>query len=58
VVIHAEAPIATTSPDGLSITTVNRKITAIPDFSWANRGEGQMQVCVPGKISNIKLEAN
>ena len=57
VVIQAEAPVATTSPDGLSITTVNRKITAIPYFSWANRGEGQMQVWVPRKVSNVKLEA-
>jgi len=57
VVIEAVAPVATISPDGLSLITLNKKITAIPYFSWANRGEGQMQVWMPRKVGSVKLDA-
>lgn len=58
VVLQAEAPIATVSADGLNISIVNKKITAIPFYSWANRGEGQMQVWVPRKITSVRLLSN
>ncbi|MCX6325758.1 MAG: glycoside hydrolase family 127 protein, partial [Bacteroidia bacterium] len=53
--IHADAPVVSISADGLSAKSVTKKITAIPFFSWANRGEGQMQVWMPRKITDVKL---
>ena len=55
VVLKTDAPVATVSANGLNITVTDRKITAIPYYSWANRGEGQMQVWIPRKIKNIRL---
>ncbi|MEI6140975.1 MAG: beta-L-arabinofuranosidase domain-containing protein [Mariniphaga sp.] len=55
VVLQADAPVATISDDNLNISSVIRKITAIPFFSWANRGEGQMQVWMPRMIKDIRL---
>jgi len=55
VVIQSQAPIVTVSPDGLSVSSATKKITAIPYFSWANRGGGQMQVWLPRKIADIRL---
>jgi DUF1680 family protein len=55
IVLHAEAHVATVLDDGINITTVKRTITAIPYYSWANRGEGQMQVWVPRKITDVRL---
>ncbi len=57
VVLQADAPVATISDDNLDISSVIRKITAIPFFSWANRGEGQMQVWMPRKIKDIRLSS-
>ena len=53
-VVQAEAPVAVVSADG-NVSTVKRKVTAIPYYSWANRGKGQMQVWVPRKVTGIKL---
>jgi len=58
VVLQAEAPVASVSADGLSVNTVRRKITAIPYYSWANRGKGQMQVWLPRKITEVGLVTN
>jgi uncharacterized protein len=55
VVLQAEAPVIVVSANGLSAGSVNKKITAIPFFSWANRGEGQMQVWMPRKITSVRL---
>jgi len=55
VVIQSEAPVATVSADGLNVSTVKSRVTAIPYCTWANRGKGQMQVWMPRKISDIRL---
>ncbi|HVT86042.1 MAG TPA: beta-L-arabinofuranosidase domain-containing protein [Chitinophagaceae bacterium] len=39
--------------DGVSI--VNRKVTAIPYYCWANRGANAMQVWLPTKIKEVKI---
>ncbi len=51
VVLQAEAPVATVSANGLSLSSVQRIITAIPYYSWANRGKGEMQIWVPQNIA-------
>lgn len=58
VVLQAEAPVATASADGLNVSTINTKVTAVPYYSWANRGFGQMQVWVPRKISDVQINKN
>jgi DUF1680 family protein len=58
VVIQTQATIAKISADGASVGTVNQTVTAIPYYSWANRGNGQMQVWIPGKITDVRLLSN
>ena len=55
VTLSAEVPVAEPSADSTSIVTKKRKITAIPYYSWNNRGPGQMQVWLPRKITDIKI---
>jgi DUF1680 family protein len=57
VVLEAEAPVATISADGSAVNTEIRKIKAIPYYSWANRGNGQMQVWMPRTIADVRLLA-
>lgn len=58
VVIQTEATIARISADAASVGTVNQTVTAIPYYSWANRGNGQMQVWIPRKITDVRLLSN
>ena len=57
VALQADAPVVEASADGNAVVTVHKKITAIPYYAWANRGPGQMQVWVPEKAGNIKIDA-
>ncbi|MBS1935008.1 MAG: glycoside hydrolase family 127 protein, partial [Bacteroidetes bacterium] len=54
-VIKTEAPVITVSNDGLSVTTTNKTITAIPYYAWCNRGSNDMEVWLPTKIKNVRL---
>jgi uncharacterized protein len=54
--IQCDASVARPSADGLSVETVPEKITAIPYFTWANRGQGQMQVWVPRKMGSVLVK--
>ncbi len=49
------ANVATVSADGKSIETRTQKITAIPYFTWNNRGASPMQVWLPTRVSDVKL---
>jgi hypothetical protein len=53
--IQFDAPTVQISNDGQSVTTEIKKITAIPYYSWCNRGQNQMQVWLPRKIKDVKL---
>lgn len=55
VVLTSNAPVVSISADGLSVSTENKTITAIPYYSWANRGAGSMQVWMPRKMQKIKI---
>lgn len=55
IALKAEAPVVTVSADGLSVQTEKKTITAIPYYTWANRGQGQMQVWLPVNIKDIKV---
>jgi DUF1680 family protein len=54
VALTADVPIFTISTDGLSARTIVSQITAIPYYSWCNRGSNQMQVWLPTRINDIK----
>ncbi len=58
VTLEATAPQLETAADGLSIKTANRKVVAIPYFTWANRGEGEMEVWLPRKIIGIEIKSS
>jgi DUF1680 family protein len=55
VTIHADVPVVSIGADNLSIKTETKTITAIPYYSWCNRGSNPMQVWLPRKIKDIKL---
>ena len=53
--LTAEVPVITVGEDGLSLKTEKKKIIAIPYYTWANRGKNEMQVWLPTKINDVKL---
>ena len=55
VTIRFQSPVVMVSPDGQSVSTQSKTITAIPYYSWCNRGQNPMQVWLPKKIKDIKV---
>jgi DUF1680 family protein len=53
--LQAEVPVITVAGDGLSLFTEKKQITAIPYYTWCNREKNEMQVWIPQRINNIKL---
>ena len=53
--LTAEVPVVTVADDGLSLKTEKKKIIAIPYYTWANRGKNEMEVWLPTKITDVKL---
>ncbi|HRQ49560.1 MAG TPA: glycoside hydrolase family 127 protein, partial [Agriterribacter sp.] len=51
------APVVTVSANRLSVATRTQKVTAIPYFSWNNRGAHDMQVWLPSAIREISINA-
>jgi len=55
VALQASVPVVIVNPDGISIKTETKTITAIPYYAWANRGKNEMQVWLPTKIKDVKI---
>jgi DUF1680 family protein len=55
VTIQFQAPTIQLNVDGQSVTNEVKTVTAIPYYSWCNRGQNQMQVWLPRKIRDIKV---
>ena len=53
--IEFTANVAQAGADGISIITKPEKITAIPYYSWNNRGASPMQVWLPTTVNNVKI---
>jgi DUF1680 family protein len=53
--VKATVPVLDVSADGSSVSTVKKEIIAIPYYTWANRGKNEMQVWLPTKIKDIKI---
>ncbi|MEI8058827.1 MAG: beta-L-arabinofuranosidase domain-containing protein [Ferruginibacter sp.] len=48
-------PVVNISADGSSLNTVLQQVKAIPYYTWCNRGSNPMQVWLPTKIKDIKI---
>ncbi|HEY0433727.1 MAG TPA: beta-L-arabinofuranosidase domain-containing protein, partial [Chitinophagaceae bacterium] len=53
--LEAEVSGAFPSGDGSSVEIRKRKLVAIPYFCWANRGADDMQVWLPTRIREVKV---
>lgn len=54
--VQCKAPVVKPGANGASIQMEKENITAIPYYTWANRGQGEMQVWMLRKMSNIILQ--
>ena len=55
IALQAELPSVAADSEGKGIEIKKRKITAIPYYCWANRGANAMQVWLPVKIKEVKI---
>ena len=55
IAIQANVPVATISADGMKVQSEQRNIIAIPYYAWANRGKNQMQIWLPRRIKEVKV---
>ncbi|HET9824800.1 MAG TPA: beta-L-arabinofuranosidase domain-containing protein [Chitinophagaceae bacterium] len=55
IALEANVPVVTITDGGTNLKTVTQKITAIPYYTWANRGKSEMQVWLPTTITDVKL---
>lgn len=53
--IQADMMVITGSEDGMNLVSESKIITAIPYYTWANRGQNEMQVWLPTKIQEVKI---
>lgn len=56
VILKAEVPAVIIKGDNIS--TIKQSFTAIPYYSWANRGKGEMNVWFPQQVKDILLLTN
>jgi DUF1680 family protein len=54
-VLKAEVKGVNVDSDGQNISTANKTLTAIPYYSWANRGKGEMTVWFPQEVKYVDL---
>jgi hypothetical protein len=54
-VIKANIKSVNIDPASQNISTESKTMTAIPYYSWANRGEGEMNVWFPEQVKDIEL---
>ena len=55
VALKANVPVIVVNEDGSALKTESRTITAIPYYTWANRGKNEMQIWLPVKIKDVKI---
>ncbi len=56
IALTSQLPTLEVSLDGQTVKTVIREVTAIPYYTWCNRGSNPMQVWLPKKISQIRVD--
>jgi DUF1680 family protein len=55
IAIKTQAPVVTVGSDKQSLKTEKRQITAIPYYTWANRGRNPMQIWLPVSITDVLI---
>jgi len=55
VALQTKATTIQPSANGSSLQSTEKTITAIPYYTWCNRGKNQMQVWLPTKVKEIKV---
>ena len=55
IALSATIPVFTAGNNGTTVQNIPQKITAIPYYTWCNRGKNSMQVWLPTRIKEIKL---
>lgn len=53
--LQAVVPVVVTDALGTTVRTEKKTITAIPYYTWNNRGRNEMQVWLPTKIKDVKI---
>jgi hypothetical protein len=53
--LKADVPVIQSNAGGDEVHTVTKSITAIPYYTWANRGGNAMEVWLPTKIKSIRI---
>ena len=55
IALVSNLPTVNVSADGASVTTGLQQVKAIPYYTWCNRGSNPMQVWLPTKIKDVKI---
>ncbi len=55
IALSANLSVVNISADGTFITTNQQKVKAIPYYTWCNRGSNAMQVWLPTKFKDVKI---
>jgi len=55
IALVSNLPAVNVTADGSSVTTVVQQVKAIPYYTWCNRGSNPMQVWLPTKIKDVKI---
>ncbi len=55
VAIRAEGRMFTATPDGVALRAEPVTVTAIPYYAWANRNNYDMQVWLPARIEDVRI---
>jgi len=55
IALQTELPSAMPNENGDGVKIEGKKVTAIPYYCWANRGANDMQVWLPTKIKEVKI---
>jgi len=56
-ILTASVPVIQINKEGTGLSTVNKPVTLIPYYAWANRGEGEMMIWFPSNIKDVDLIA-
>ncbi|GAB4467490.1 MAG: glycoside hydrolase family 127 protein [Thermoflexibacter sp.] len=55
IALQTEAITFKPTPDGQGLKPEKKRITAIPYYTWCNRGKTQMQVWLPRRVHSIRI---
>ncbi|MBD0374915.1 MAG: glycoside hydrolase family 127 protein [Flavisolibacter sp.] len=57
-VLQTEVPVVLVDEKGDNVTTKKLTVTAIPYYSWANRGESEMVIWFPEQVKDVDIVAS